>query len=77
MKSRLRKITSEVNKALVLIKWLSVLAVENLCSFSVKITRPDSSLWILLRLPCGTWLRTNLSWLFGEGEEKQVLWQWL
>lgn len=60
VKSSLRKITSEVNTALVLIKWLSVLAVENLCSFAVKITRPDSSLRIFLRLPCGTWLRTNL-----------------
>lgn len=60
VKSSLRKIRSEANTALVLIKWLSALAVENLCSLAVKITRPDSSLRIFLRLPCGTWLWTNL-----------------
>lgn len=63
VKSRLRKIASEGNTALVLIKRLSALADENLCSFAVKITRPDSSLRIFLRPSCGTRLRTNLSWL--------------
>lgn len=65
VKSSLRKIASEVNTALVLIKCLSALVVEKLCSSAVKITRPDSWLQIFLRFPCGTWLRTNLWWLFG------------
>lgn len=77
MKSSLRKITSEVNTALVLIKWLSVLAVENSCSFAVKNHRarllvadfPAASLWDVAR--------DQSVVAFWRGEEKQVHWQWL
>lgn len=77
VKSSLRKITSEVNTALVLIKWLSVLAVENLCSFAVKNHQarllvadfPAASLWDVAQ--------DQSVVAFRKGEEKQVRWQWL